>query len=944
MFRKKVEKNKDVIPYSEPILLSDLYKKKNMNYSVMQQDIIHLEDDIALHAAWLFRHIYSIPFNPPSKSNNFIGRNCYNIQHAARMALYIPIFANLYRRYKNTEALHLSAEDIKLLQITALFDAAAKENESQHDVDHESAIMLYVYLTNQLGVNKCQAKKFAEFIMNKEFSYTHNQVGDLSLNEDFSCYNEIFSRRGYEPHVTGCAIKYAMFSDKNLVSPFQTRFDKKICYYELIDDSDIFTWKPTLAWRKPIGLSLLHDAASIESIKSKERYDADCLDFYQLVACDQPQAFDELALFITEVRSLLDIQGETPRYINKKIKKSYESESAYTKIESAIYQSHYKLLPTLYAKGKLITKEDLQQPIIESHLLQRPEKITDETIQAALNAQLIYTRSIQWPLAAKKKTPKTDKPQSEKIKSFSFIEIKKMLRQSKSRSISLVGWGGLPYASEGFLIFDPDVDDMSLISSIDADTGRFKMKQSYRKPSNNELKKGLEELKKKQKRGGDAYIHDCRPMFHNEILYDIKYFNAIYFSLDKTITCSSLYPYSSILIALYLQDEYFHMTGVKLPIFEYSGIHNYIKPTPRPSLESIIIMWTEMCKQYITRELDTTYGKGVHAIYKMSVEEIKTNIMYRPIDRCFKERVSGSIPVDFYYDEEAKNQINNAILLARLDAIASYPKYVKKTVKHEQTNIFEHRTFKHFVTFPALRHILGNHAVNKLKLFIAELNDMEKVAYVVKNIAKKIDSCFLDGMDHQHFKKLKKIIYFNSEMMFFKAYLLAILLKDEPSRNKIQALANHYLLELLNQIQNFKNNSFLSYIPDDKSIIQHFLIIAQLFDLYDSVKEDFEISIIQSLSNLKPDDLLFLVSKIKNAGCLSETLIQHIQLALEPSQLFNAKQAISNIMTDSDTENTFKSYFEAIKRGVVKERNCDFLIPHIDETHRDTAQQNAYSI
>jgi len=58
-----------------------------------------------------------------------IAREIHGIQHVSRAALYIPVLANLYRRYDDPEALKLTDEDIKFIQIAALFHDSMRQTK-----------------------------------------------------------------------------------------------------------------------------------------------------------------------------------------------------------------------------------------------------------------------------------------------------------------------------------------------------------------------------------------------------------------------------------------------------------------------------------------------------------------------------------------------------------------------------------------------------------------------------------------------------------------------------------------------------------------------------------------------------------------------------------------------------------------------------------------------
>ncbi|NNM58729.1 MAG: hypothetical protein HKM04_02835, partial [Legionellales bacterium] len=152
------------------ISLESLIKRKRLNIAsfMKNRDVsLRLESEIGQHAAWAFSHIYQYDYpNRKGQPASEIARIAHGIQHTSRVALYVPVFVELYRRHGDEEAKKLTAEDIKLLQIAALFHDSARENDGEDLWDGESGVLLYFYLTRVLGVNKDKAKLIAEATAN----------------------------------------------------------------------------------------------------------------------------------------------------------------------------------------------------------------------------------------------------------------------------------------------------------------------------------------------------------------------------------------------------------------------------------------------------------------------------------------------------------------------------------------------------------------------------------------------------------------------------------------------------------------------------------------------------------------------------------------------------------------------------------------------------------
>lgn len=122
--------------------------------------LLHADSPMDQHAAWVYDNVYSTPFDGE------LNRHLHGIQHAGRVAFYVPLLANLYRHF-DPDAATLTDKDIQLLQIAALFHDAGREADGEDLWDADSAIMCYRYLIN-IGISKVDAKKMAEAIANKD--------------------------------------------------------------------------------------------------------------------------------------------------------------------------------------------------------------------------------------------------------------------------------------------------------------------------------------------------------------------------------------------------------------------------------------------------------------------------------------------------------------------------------------------------------------------------------------------------------------------------------------------------------------------------------------------------------------------------------------------------------------------------------------------------------
>lgn len=649
-----------------------LLEQKKLNSHLFELNDIQLSDPISKHSAWLFKKIYSIPYHDHAfyqliHGSQNIARFYHGIQHVNRVAQYIPVFANLYRRYHDQEALLLTQEDIHLLQIAALFHDAGREGEGEDLWDKDSAALFYYYSTHILHVEKEKAKLFAEAIANKDSS------------------------------------------DEG--------------YFECIETNDEIIWQVThdenKTKQKNIYQKLIHDADCLDIIRARDHFDASHLDFYQTIVKreleNNPDAlcFEEMALLITEARSIIETQGDSRGCAQAKIKEKFETENGYALSEQTLAQFEHCIIPTLYHQGELLAAEELNKKILPECPVFDPNKgATEENMRAAMygkNADLT-ARCIDAPSGIRKKDQE----------SSATLEIRKMLRRpgeptrakklnahgNPYRSVSRFCYGAQPYKDCGFLIMNPQYEDINDISDTDIDSGRFKklfyMKKSL---SHDEKKAAMHQLLLKQKMGGSSrhFDDDNYSDKHNEIIYCMKNADAVFFTLDPTCPNQRfLHRNAPLLKAIYLQKEYQNQAGRELPLFEYSGMHHYIKLVAALSKKDILAKWVALCGDYIKKLLHE--AKNPNEILAMSIEDIKVLAMYGQLETDLGEDVVlKNIPADANYENDFKNEIQNAIEAERKKIIADYPQNLLQKIEKKKLSLLSEQVFFALLHFPLLR-------------------------------------------------------------------------------------------------------------------------------------------------------------------------------------------------------------------------------------------------
>lgn len=439
------------------------------------QEGLGLDSPIEKHAAFAFKYIYSKNY-PGNKA-----RDHHEIKHVSRVAEYALVFANLYRKHGDVDAqLKLTDEDIKLIQIAALFHDSAREDDGVDRWDEESATLLYIYLTRVLGVDREKASFIAEATANKDAS------------------PDVYRKISEDPN--GETIW------KNAEMPPAS---------------------------KNIYQKIIHDADCLDIIRARPAFDATYLDFYKEIAQKNTLAFKEMAMFITEARGLIELQGDSYQTLNANLKSKYNNENAYSTIQEDIDTS--KTMPILHQLGKeLLPLEELQTlALIDETPYQSSKGFSDENLSAALKEGRVFMRGIATPSAVSRKHEET----------LAALELRKTFRepsietQSKkenrdkksgnpSRSIAMAAFGSMSYSRSGFVVLDPSIDQIETVYGDDADTGRAKKLKSG---ANNikEKQLALEKLHQKLQMGGFSRNFNGITIAHNEITCHLDRYDAM---------------------------------------------------------------------------------------------------------------------------------------------------------------------------------------------------------------------------------------------------------------------------------------------------------------------------------------------------------------------------------------------------------------------------------
>lgn len=652
---------------------------------------LSLDSPIEEHASWFFKAIYQHPFiNPdPENKTEEIARYIHGITHVSRTAIYILVLANLYRRYQLSEIEQLNPEDIKLLQIAALAHDSAREDEGIDRWDHESSLILYYYLRRILNVPVAKAKIIAEAVANKDIS----DKGYFYISE-----------------LNNGLINCGFNSTINILN-----------------------------FNKTIYQQLIHDADCLDIIRARPHFDANYLDFYRLLGSlgevENSLAFNEMAQLICEIRSLISLQGDNYFESLSDIKTLYENEHCFPSILRDIQSSNFPILNEL--SYLFLSKSILQNKQLVVQQAYVSEKgITLENLMASLQEGLILARGIEAPTGVPplsnclwlKSTVEIELDKLFRTRGISTSSSKLNRDQKEGnpiRSVSLLGYGAGVYSDTGFLIINPDPKSISCVSTRDIDSGYTKKADrpeinKNNRPSVIEIEEKLLMLRLKLKSGGDSKeikgnddLKQGLISTHNELLYDVSAYNAIYYCNDQSPTSymsrqekrDTAAPF---LQAVYLRQQYeLHYQQAKidyllcfgekeglckflrrfgaqasLPIIEYSGVHSQIRLTDEAELteDYLLEKWKNLVINYLCKLLNDPF-KSIGAIKNKTINEIKIAAIYGR-DRIFNELIYHSyVCADRHYSEVLQARIDQVIHAERERLITQYEDNIVKEIR-----------------------------------------------------------------------------------------------------------------------------------------------------------------------------------------------------------------------------------------------------------------------
>lgn len=638
----------------EVINIRDMLTRKGISLDAFKPvNGLKLGSDINKHASWAYKHIYKKNYVSGEK------RWVHGILHVSRVAVYIPVLINLYQRYDIDNAYLISNEHMQLLQIAALFHDSGREDEGKDYWDHESGIILYLYLTRVLGTSKTTAQKIAEAVANKD----HNQTtGVYSMEEN-------------------------------------TDSDNFTCNF-IIDPLSMLP-------NKNISQMIIHDADCLDVIRARPFFKGKLLDIYKQLAKRHltVQRLDELSQLIIEVRALVHLEGDSFFHPDSSIKEKYVNENAMQHILADLSREFTPILFSLSVD--MMTPEAIEKmSLIDLTPYQHHGKLTPEFLLASMRRGKVFTRCIPMP----NNLSRNDETliDIDLRKCFRTIGIPTRSKKPNNlckegnpyRSTSPLCPGGSVFSSAGFFILNPDMEKLHHFASRDVGTGRgkkteLKLALAAKTPLTMEQKHAkYNKLIHKLKLGGNAISYTKTKGVHGnhaEAIYDISCYHAIFYTNDPTLNTYDIFrnpklfhEYTSLIQAIHIHyayqkrydatlAEYINTWGKmsgkakfharfgesrSLPIFYYSGMQNILTLLHRDDIseDKIIFYWIKMCQHM----LDESFKRNdYHSIINSSFESMKIFMVHGSQRRVQEHKPAAA---DSNYPEPLKARLNEALI------------------------------------------------------------------------------------------------------------------------------------------------------------------------------------------------------------------------------------------------------------------------------------------
>lgn len=552
------------------------------------------------HLLYLKKYLFDLPY-PRGEE-----RDIHDSRHAIRTLLLMNGILRILKDLRIGETYTWVLDDDVIYMsvlISAFLHDAGREDDCVDEWENDSGTIVYRYLTQIFGIQKSEAKKFAEAVANKD--YTRNTTFRI-IKEDSK--GEI------------------------------QWIDVPVKTIEIQGD-----------YQKTLQLALLiqfGDCLEINrALGEHQAFDTDFLDLYNQFAKALEKIFPRLLI---EERRLLELMGDGQHTANPNIQKNYKKDDFFTNIVQLITD-----------RCPLMANYCLKMPFIKVPQLPLISASNNDWQQLMDEGVLLYRGIVAGSAHY------VDATES-KLKTLTEIEVEKVIGPdgNPQRSTSMLGFSTKLFSCVGGIIKKPSLHKMVSIFNEDSGTG-FKYKKNIESLSLIEKNKRWNILQTNLRLGKS--IGKVTEIEYDISQYDaIGYTFDPTEHENHSRRDSPVYHKTAILKAIYTQQVYAKQKpGAVLPLVEFSNLQHSIVARSF-SDDEIIEIWDDACRYWLVHELTYARHHKIN-VWSLSIDELKIYINFDARNMHLLTgagKVRHQAP-DLLYSESLKLRVNEAVSNAR---------------------------------------------------------------------------------------------------------------------------------------------------------------------------------------------------------------------------------------------------------------------------------------
>lgn len=552
------------------------------------------------HLLYLKKYLFDLPY-PRGEE-----RDIHDSRHAIRTLLLMNGILRILKDLRIGETYTWVLDDAVIYMavlISAFLHDAGREDDCVDEWENDSGTIVYRYLTQIFGIQKSEAKKFAEAVANKD----------------------------YKRNTTFRIIKEDSKGEIQWLDVPLTTIETQGDYQKTLQLALLIQFGDCLEINRALG--------------EHQAFDTDFLDLYNQFAKALEKIFPRLLI---EERRLLELMGDGQHTANPNIQKNFKKDDFFTNIVQLI-TDRCPLLANYCLKMPFIKVPQL--PLINANN-NNWQQLMDE---GALLYRGIGAGSAYYIDATESK-----------LKTLTEIEVEKVTGPdgNPQRSTSVLGFSSKSFSCVGGIIKKPSFDKMVSISNEDSGTG-FKYKKNIESLSLLEKQQRWSILQTNLRLGKS--IGKVTEIEYNINQYDaIGYTFDPTEHENHSRRDSPVYHKTAILKAIYTQQVYAKQKpGAVLPLVEFSNLQHSIVARSF-SDDEIIEIWDDACRHWLMYEIIHARHHKIN-VWSLSIDELKIYINFDARKMHLLTgagKVRHQAP-DLLYPESLKLRVNEAVSNAR---------------------------------------------------------------------------------------------------------------------------------------------------------------------------------------------------------------------------------------------------------------------------------------